>query len=255
MAIGHPTTTICGKCGITRPIDRFYKNSRICKDCINGRERYMRHNPECPTIFQQKSLRTSKICSMCKREKPLTEYSARQSRCRECASVYLKRYREVNLDRLIAKDRLYRSENIAKEKENHKRYYLTHREDIRAKTKKYFHDNWERIREYRSEYYKNNSHQYKARASRRRALIESVTIGDIGEIERFYEFVREKSKLRCYWCKSFVLKKDRHVDHIIPLSRGGMHSPLNLCCSCRTCNLSKHNKMPNEFSNQAVLAL
>jgi len=37
-----------------------------------------------------------------------------------------------------------------------------------------------------------------------------------------------------------------HVDHIVPLSRGGLHSEYNLCYLEAADNLSKSNKMPDE---------
>ena len=36
-----------------------------------------------------------------------------------------------------------------------------------------------------------------------------------------------------------------HVDHFIPLSRGGLHVISNLVPACAACNTSKGNKLPN----------
>lgn len=40
-----------------------------------------------------------------------------------------------------------------------------------------------------------------------------------------------------------------HIDHVIPLSRGGSNWPANLRPACAFCNLSKHNKKPSEWSS------
>lgn len=37
-----------------------------------------------------------------------------------------------------------------------------------------------------------------------------------------------------------------HIDHVIPLSRGGDHSYANVQASHATCNLRKHNSLPEE---------
>lgn len=38
-----------------------------------------------------------------------------------------------------------------------------------------------------------------------------------------------------------------HMDHIVPVSRGGHHAIGNLQMLCRKCNLSKHNKLSIEW--------
>lgn len=50
---------------------------------------------------------------------------------------------------------------------------------------------------------------------------------------------------RCFYCRNFL--SDYHVDHKIPLSRGGSNYKINLCIACPTCNMAKHNKTDIEF--------
>jgi len=59
----------------------------------------------------------------------------------------------------------------------------------------------------------------------------------------------EQQAGKCRWC-SAVLKLDAttHLDHIIPLARGGDNRITNLCWVCKKCNLTKHDKMPHEFA-------
>lgn len=49
----------------------------------------------------------------------------------------------------------------------------------------------------------------------------------------------------CFWCGKKLT--DYHMDHVIPLSRGGTHSIGNLVASCPYCNRSKGNRLPIEF--------
>ena len=49
----------------------------------------------------------------------------------------------------------------------------------------------------------------------------------------------------CFWC---FLKIDKiHIDHYIPLKKGGSNDPSNLVASCAKCNQSKGAKMPWDF--------
>jgi 5-methylcytosine-specific restriction endonuclease McrA len=50
----------------------------------------------------------------------------------------------------------------------------------------------------------------------------------------------------CWWCGKEWGEK-YHVDHRIPLSRGGTNYVNNLVIACEGCNLSKNNKMPWEW--------
>lgn len=53
----------------------------------------------------------------------------------------------------------------------------------------------------------------------------------------------------CHWCRA-PLDKGYHVDHVIPLAKGGTNGPENIACACSACNLSKGAKMPWEFANR-----
>lgn len=50
----------------------------------------------------------------------------------------------------------------------------------------------------------------------------------------------------CTYCGTDI-SEDWHVDHIVPLSRGGSNWPDNLQCLCAPCNLSKWAKTHEEF--------
>jgi len=52
--------------------------------------------------------------------------------------------------------------------------------------------------------------------------------------------ILERDAYRCKQCGSY---KNLHVDHIIPLSRGGTNDDTNLQTLCGLCNLRKSNKV------------
>lgn len=51
----------------------------------------------------------------------------------------------------------------------------------------------------------------------------------------------------CVYCEADLLATDFHVDHIVPLSKGGSNWPSNLQCLCPDCNLRKWNLSEEEF--------
>lgn len=53
----------------------------------------------------------------------------------------------------------------------------------------------------------------------------------------------------CHWCGVKCAKKF-HVDHYVPLSRGGTHEAKNLVIACQSCNLRKHAKDPLAFARE-----
>lgn len=130
----------------------------------------------------------------------------------------------------------WRREHRAAAKAIRDRYTALHQAEARASKARWKAGHKPRLAEY---------------ARRRRAK----TLGaDIAEVGAVYEQVARARRIRCYWCLRFVPRSQRHVDHIIPLSKGGSHTAANLCCSCAACNLSKGAKMPEEFSGQSALA-
>lgn len=53
----------------------------------------------------------------------------------------------------------------------------------------------------------------------------------------------------CYWCGG-KCAKGFHVDHYVPLSKGGAHEAHNLVIACGPCNLRKNAKDPLDFARE-----
>lgn len=63
----------------------------------------------------------------------------------------------------------------------------------------------------------------------------------------------ERQRGLCANCKKKLFKsgaKKYHVDHVIPLARGGSNWPSNLQCLCPTCNMRKGAKDPLDWANE-----
>ncbi|QOJ33910.1 MAG: HNH endonuclease [Nitrospira sp.] len=52
---------------------------------------------------------------------------------------------------------------------------------------------------------------------------------------------------RCYWCCCELVECRTHLDHVLPLSRGGAHSLENVRFSCQSCNIAKGARHPLSF--------
>jgi len=59
---------------------------------------------------------------------------------------------------------------------------------------------------------------------------------------------------KCALCKCCI-KASRHVDHIMPIARGGSNAIENLQWLCPRCNLSKNDKLPHEFAQTRGMLL
>ena len=64
----------------------------------------------------------------------------------------------------------------------------------------------------------------------------------------------KKQKGNCVICKS-TLHKKFHVDHVMPLARGGTNYIENIQLLCAPCNMSKSDKDPIEFMRSKGLLL
>lgn len=81
---------------------------------------------------------------------------------------------------------------------------------------------------------------------KRRALEKGAEV-NLAQIKEFIAGVRSKSKIQCSYCFKVTPIKLIHIDHIIPLCKGGSHSVDNLCVSCKTCNLTKGRQTPETW--------
>lgn len=84
------------------------------------------------------------------------------------------------------------------------------------------------------------SAQSRAKKARRKNAPGRHTAADV-------QAIGGRQKWRCAWCGK-PCDGNYHVDHIIPLARGGSNGPENICIACPPCNLSKKAKLPHEFA-------
>lgn len=125
-----------------------------------------------------------------------------------------------------------------------RRYYYRHRDRInRARRQKRNDDpaGW-RARD-RARYLRNpekRQHQSRVMRAKRMGGACYLSIQDWKDLLRRFDF-------RCAYCDTTLTKKNRSLDHMVPLVRGGTNDITNLVPSCLRCNQRKHSMTAEEF--------
>jgi len=125
-------------------------------------------------------------------------------------------------------------------KDYDKKYYKNNADKKKEYTKKYYRDNMLKIKDYHKEYRKNNPDKVNASDAKRRAVKTSATPENANQniINTFYEM-----SARLTVCIGIKY----HVDHLVPLSKGGKHHEENLLPVPASVNLTKNGSL--DFSH------
>lgn len=181
--------------------------------------------------------------------------------CKVCACAKTQEWRTVpgNAERDRAKSRQWNAENKV-----HRRAYVAEnaarialqkrawRQSNPSKVKKHKRDSRirnrdtekERIRRHYARFPERRRLNTRVQQHRRRHADGTFTKADIA-----LQLKTQGSK--CWWCDN-ALNGDYHIDHRIPLARGGSNDPSNLCIACPTCNMSKGAKLPHEWNGRLL---
>lgn len=153
---------------------------------------------------------TAKTCRRCDETKPLAQFVKRAANRDGHTSVCKSCQQRPTPEQQREADRRYR---------------LAHLEQRRAYVLQWDRDNpWSKL----------------GRDARRRARKAGATVGHVD-----YRAL-SASASDCYLCGS-VLAGDVHLDHLVPLARGGAHSASNLRPTHAVCNLRKSDKLLAEL--------
>jgi len=76
--------------------------------------------------------------------------------------------------------------------------------------------------------------------------------------EAIYDAINFFQK-KCPFCGNLLftghIRTKIHVDHFIPIARGGQHVPWNILPVCQKCNSRKHSKKPQTFLTTEISEL
>jgi len=204
----------------------------------------MKKCSECNTLFKATNNRQL-ACSQCKtrrevRIKKERRHSDPQIMRRQRDAM--RQYRLNNLNKVRIAERTRYWENPEKFRQKSNNYNKKHKKEKSAYLRRWRANNAEHMREWERNRYHNNMDvnlKKKERARQKR-------FGDVNINEIF-----ERDGNICCYCKD--TKGPFHIDHMIPLSRGGLNALDNLTVACKTCNLRKHTLTAEEFINVSPL--
>jgi len=133
-------------------------------------------------------------------------------------AAYMRAYRKKNPGKEAAAQRAWRESNP----EKIAAYNETHRDELAARQRAYHAANRER---------------YVEHCALRRA--RKAGAPRVEKIDRSYIYERDGGI--CHICRKKAPRRGFHLDHLVPLSKGGAHTHDNLAVAHANCNLRRHD--------------
>lgn len=230
-----------------------------------------------------------KRCSKCGVEKPATSEffcpsnrykSGFSSQCRACRNEATIRWRANNPDKVRAYSEKYQAENgeiirlkariTAKQnratlREQERARYQRNPETKRRNAKAYRERNADHVKELKRQDYERNIEKRRAAVNRYRQTEQGKLVKKVSNHKRKVrakenggsftsEEIRTLNRLqkgKCWYCGKSI-ETEYHIEHRVPLSRGGSNDLSNIVLSCPACNLSKANKLPHEWGDRLL---
>jgi len=221
------------------------ETSKECTKCCDVK---------CVSLFQKDATKNDGLhphCKACRKQ--------HRDKNKEYYDNYAEQYRKDNKKIINKKMREYNKKNKERISMNHKQYYLDNKERLNEYAKKNYRENIEKNREdAKKRYYENiDRRKVTAKAWRetnkeeirftkrleshlRREKVREVDDGTI--TKKAILDMLEAQKWMCNIC-DVDLMMGYHIDHIIPISKEGIHSISNIQILCPLCNMSKGAKI------------
>ena len=180
-----------------------------------------------------------KLCIKCNNEKD----GNHPSYCKSCNSKRVVEWKKKNRDK-------YNEYSRQLAKAMSEKDYLSYRDSRNKSNRSWVEKNKEKIRKQKKEYQQNNPHKAREADRRRRALKKENIHEPYSEKQ-----VLEKYGTACHICKEEIdLSANRasgspgwqqglHLDHVVPLSKGGPDTIDNVKPAHGLCNLQKNDSI------------
>ena len=185
----------------------------------------------------------------CKKGKRKDGSQMYRPECLSCNRAYGREHRQKNRESIKESKKKYRQKNRESIKEYQKEYYQNNKEY----QKEYYQNIKEAKKAYQKEYYQNNKEVVKevkkayGQTPKGRAISKSsggkrraIELGAPYSVDLSNQYLLTKQLLnnKCAYC-GVILIDTEELEHIVPLAKGGTHTPDNIVCSCKACNSSK----------------
>jgi 5-methylcytosine-specific restriction endonuclease McrA len=211
----------------------------------------------------------TKKCPTCKEIKDINLFYKNKyrkdgidSECKICKNKRTTKFRKNHKDLIKSIDKKSYYKNHDKKLLSKKKYWAKNREKLNEKERNFYQNNKELILERQRIYhlkhkekrnlsckkrYEENPMEYILRAKERK--ISKRTTSDKTITVNSLKLLIENQNYKCVYCSSDLRTTDKHLDHIIPISKGGIHSIKNVQWVCKDCNLSKSDNINDKWKN------
>jgi 5-methylcytosine-specific restriction endonuclease McrA len=145
-----------------------------------------------------------------------------------------------------AASRRWQENNPDRVKASQVRSRINRKEKRNLESRAYYAANLEKGRKHNKAY--RLLHPEKEAAYRLRRIGKlKLLAGNRTGYRAWVRYIRLAESIECLYCGLAIPKGKRHIDHIMPLARGGFDSTENIGPACATCNLQKNATHPLLF--------
>ena len=154
---------------------------------------------------------------------------------------------ENNRAEAIERSRVWRAANPGKDQEYKRNYYDANKRDVIERARRHYDANRDEVIKQVRRYQIANPGKRRAIArvasQRRRARASN----QLGLQEVTAEVIGQRFGLFGHVCAYCGASGELHVDHFIPIAKGGSHAPENIVPACPSCNRRKNASEPEHW--------
>ena len=152
--------------------------------------------------------------------------------CKKCHKAVSDEWFRIHKERKNATAMKWRQDHIETVKAAAKEWVRTHKDTIKIIRKRHQQKPKSKL-------------IHRLESHKRRAMIREA-MGNLTCTDIELQYKNQKGK--CWWCRAPLEKC--HIDHRIPLAKGGKHDRTNIVLACPHCNQIKWTKLPQDFAGR-----